>query len=167
MDADLVIAWVEALESGTYPQTQRCLRDRRGYCCLGVLADVAMQRGVVAGRWEEGGTAGTMTLAIEGDEYERLNVAAGLPAYGPPGRAGYNGFVAIPAALGKLAGIDGNGFRWDAFKNVGDPDHEWSGSTHTTLSGLNDGGHDFRDIARAIKRDVLGIVDEPDSVSAG
>lgn len=33
--------WVEALRSGKYAQTRDNLRDDRGFCCLGVLADVA------------------------------------------------------------------------------------------------------------------------------
>ena len=31
---------VEALRSGKYPQTDRALRDREGYCCLGVACDL-------------------------------------------------------------------------------------------------------------------------------
>lgn len=30
--------WIGALRSGEYPQTQGALRDRNGYCCLGVAA---------------------------------------------------------------------------------------------------------------------------------
>lgn len=32
--------WVEALRSGEYPQTSGCLRDGKGFCCLGVLCDL-------------------------------------------------------------------------------------------------------------------------------
>lgn len=34
------IAWIKALESGKYAQTEYCLRDARGFCCLGVFCDV-------------------------------------------------------------------------------------------------------------------------------
>ena len=37
----LLDAWITALRSGRYPQTQGCLRDAKGFCCLGVLEDVA------------------------------------------------------------------------------------------------------------------------------
>jgi hypothetical protein len=52
MDAELKAKWVEALRSGKYKQTVRCLRDPAGevgggFCCLGVLAEV---KGV---EWEE------------------------------------------------------------------------------------------------------------------
>ncbi len=38
----LVVRWVEALESGEYPQDPAggYLKTERGFCCLGVLADV-------------------------------------------------------------------------------------------------------------------------------
>lgn len=32
--------WVEALRSGKYAQTNGCLKDDSGFCCLGVAADV-------------------------------------------------------------------------------------------------------------------------------
>ena len=32
--------WVEALRSGDYEQTQGCLQDSKGYCCLGVACVV-------------------------------------------------------------------------------------------------------------------------------
>ena len=33
--------WVEALRSGKYKQTTGTLRDRDGFCCLGVLCDIS------------------------------------------------------------------------------------------------------------------------------
>lgn len=33
--------WVEALRSGKYEQTRHTLRTADGFCCLGVLADIA------------------------------------------------------------------------------------------------------------------------------
>jgi hypothetical protein len=32
--------WLEALRSGKYAQTQQCLKDDSGFCCLGVAADI-------------------------------------------------------------------------------------------------------------------------------
>lgn len=48
MDQELKAKWVKALRSGDYKQTQDFLRDEDGFCCLGVLCDVA---GAV---WEDG-----------------------------------------------------------------------------------------------------------------
>lgn len=38
--------WVSALRSGEYPQTTGRLHDEDGYCCLGVLCEVAIKEGV-------------------------------------------------------------------------------------------------------------------------
>ena len=40
MDKKLKAKWVKALRSGRYKQTNGCLKDSRGYCCLGVLANI-------------------------------------------------------------------------------------------------------------------------------
>lgn len=50
-DMTLVVAWIEALESGKYPQAHRYLHTRSGYCCLGVLCDVARIQKKVDGDW--------------------------------------------------------------------------------------------------------------------
>ena len=38
--------WIEALRSGKYRQTTGTLRDRDGFCCLGVLCDISEK-----GKW--------------------------------------------------------------------------------------------------------------------
>lgn len=40
MKKAIATKWVNALRSGKYTQTQNCLYDGEGYCCLGVLCDV-------------------------------------------------------------------------------------------------------------------------------
>jgi hypothetical protein len=40
--------WTTALRSGKYQQTRGKLRDRTGYCCLGVLCDVSGE-----GKWSK------------------------------------------------------------------------------------------------------------------
>lgn len=40
-------AWVAALRSGEFKQTNSCLRDGRGYCCLGVACELAVRAGVI------------------------------------------------------------------------------------------------------------------------
>lgn len=39
--------WLDALESGEYTQTKGKLHTDAGYCCLGVLCDVAVKAGVL------------------------------------------------------------------------------------------------------------------------
>jgi hypothetical protein len=45
--------WLRRLRSGTIPQTKRHLKDQHGYCCFGVLCDVAMDMGLVQAKWSE------------------------------------------------------------------------------------------------------------------
>jgi hypothetical protein len=47
MDAEIKSRWITALRSGDYEQTHRRLADRDGYCCLGVLCEIAVQDQVV------------------------------------------------------------------------------------------------------------------------
>jgi hypothetical protein len=49
MQAELKEKWVAALRSGEYAQTKGVLRDKEGFCCLGVLCDVAQPDG-----WSDG-----------------------------------------------------------------------------------------------------------------
>jgi hypothetical protein len=39
--------WVKALRSGKYKQTQGCLYDGYGYCCLGVACELAKKEGII------------------------------------------------------------------------------------------------------------------------
>jgi hypothetical protein len=41
MDAELKARWLQALRSGEYVQDSGSLRTSNGYCCLGVLCEVA------------------------------------------------------------------------------------------------------------------------------
>lgn len=40
MDLQTLAPWIAALRSGKYSQTERTLHDEKGFCCLGVAADV-------------------------------------------------------------------------------------------------------------------------------
>ena len=41
----VVKRWIKALRSGKYAQTTKKLRDNQGFCCLGVLCDLASKDG--------------------------------------------------------------------------------------------------------------------------
>ncbi len=47
MNKDIKTKWVGALRSGDYYQTKETLYDGNGYCCLGVLCELAVEAGVV------------------------------------------------------------------------------------------------------------------------
>ena len=40
MNKELIVKWVDALESEKYSQTRKKLRGKDGHCCLGVLIEV-------------------------------------------------------------------------------------------------------------------------------
>jgi hypothetical protein len=47
MKADIKERWVAALRSGEYRQAEGYLRTEEGFCCLGVLCELAVQDGVI------------------------------------------------------------------------------------------------------------------------
>mgnify|MGYP001438297913 CR=1 FL=1 len=47
MKYNVMKKWVKALRSGEYKQTRGTLVDRDGFCCLGVLCDIANKENVV------------------------------------------------------------------------------------------------------------------------
>jgi len=40
MNNDVKAKWIKALRSGKYKQTQGTLKDKHGFCCMGVLCDL-------------------------------------------------------------------------------------------------------------------------------
>jgi hypothetical protein len=52
MTPEVKALWTAALRSGEYEQSQGGLRDRHGFCCLGVLCDLKSKEDGGAG-WEE------------------------------------------------------------------------------------------------------------------
>lgn len=47
MDKVVAQRWVNALRSGEYRQTDGALQNDSGFCCLGVLCDLAVKDGVI------------------------------------------------------------------------------------------------------------------------
>lgn len=47
MNADVKAQWLAALRSGEYEQTDGYLHNDNGYCCLGVLCDLAVKNKVI------------------------------------------------------------------------------------------------------------------------
>lgn len=57
MNPEVKAEWLAALRSGAYKQAQARLFDPEtgGYCCLGVLCDIAEKRGVIKRRVDDDG----------------------------------------------------------------------------------------------------------------
>lgn len=48
MDIQVKDKWIEALRSGEYIQGKNKLHSQYGFCCLGVLCDIAEKEGLIA-----------------------------------------------------------------------------------------------------------------------
>lgn len=46
MNKQIKQMWINALRGNEYKQTQSYLRDKRGYCCLGVLCDIYRKQSI-------------------------------------------------------------------------------------------------------------------------
>jgi hypothetical protein len=51
VNPEIKTRWVAALRSGKYPQGRGRLKTEEGFCCLGVLCDLAAEDGI--GHWEQ------------------------------------------------------------------------------------------------------------------
>lgn len=67
--------WVRRLRSGNYPQGRRELNGRSGYCCLGVLCEVAADQGA-AERYSRG--VGPVSYGSHGGSYSPFYLSPGL-----------------------------------------------------------------------------------------
>lgn len=79
MKPEIKKRWVEALRSGEYQQAKDYLVSLEGYCCLGVLCEIAVQDGVVY---------------REGDEY--ISTSEGFDVNN----------VDLPVAVQRWAGVE-------------------------------------------------------------
>lgn len=94
MKAEIKDRWIEKLESGEFPQAVEQLREEdldgnvTGYCCLGVLCEIAVEDGIIE---RAGSNNGYVVLDIDGDYSHTENALlppavvewAGLEAAGP------------------------------------------------------------------------------------
>lgn len=87
MNPEIKGRWLEALRSGDYPQTRRRLADDNGYCCLGVLCEIAVEDGIV--------TKGTAGGSDDGIVYTSATDSADFE------------FSVLPVAVFEWAGMTG------------------------------------------------------------
>lgn len=126
MDQDIKNRWVNALRSGEYQQTKNWLVRENGYCCLGVLCEIAVQDGVVI---EE---AGGYTSVEDNDD---------------------RSYEDLPKAVQHWAGLDSENPLSDV--EFAGPDSEYRATRQkfAYLSELNDDmDYDFERIAEVIDR---------------
>ena len=127
MKQEIAIRIAEALESGLYPQTTGCLRDRKGFCCLGVASDL---HSIETGRhWRK-----TDTLFPE---------YMGEANYLAPAVLEWSGFHAHTGCT-----VDGS----NVFEGIEPPVLDENGGTFKCLATANDAGVSFELIAKALRR---------------
>lgn len=144
MKTEIKTKWVEALRSGDYKQGKgRLVKDAdefnstTSYCCLGVLAELASHEGVVEKREVSCGCVSD-TCSIGEVGYEGDHGSA-------DGKHRAGSFSVLPFPVMEWAGLD-----------LADPmvrlDSDDFGERY--LSGLNDSGYDFDEIAHLIEEQL-------------
>lgn len=123
MNPQVKAKWLKALRSGEYRQTRCLLRSSNdAFCCLGVLCDIYTDE--VEGSWEFDG--------YDKDGYTMINH-----------NKGQHSKMELPACVAEWAGLE------ECNPEVfigGNP------NSFSTLSGLNDEGKTFNEIADLIDR---------------
>jgi len=126
--------WIQALESGDFKQTTYCLRDDTGFCCLGLASHLIDSQG-----WHKEDGARTFSFkpsnAAKGSETSRDHLIPLIRnLYGKElGPLGINVGGRFPDGLGTTLEI---------------------GSL--SLSGINDMGATFKEIAEILRHSING-----------
>lgn len=129
MNPEIKARWVAALRSGEYPQGKHALRTAEGYCCLGVLCDLAVRAGVIEAHEPDSDSWGY------GDNRESQT---------------------LPYQVARWAGL---GMRQNPHLNVTDIEgarYNEAGKygTHPPIADVNDHGTPFTVIADIIEREL-------------
>lgn len=123
MKPEIKKRWVEALRSGKYPQAKAALRNKYGYCCLGVLCDLAIEEGI--GHWGE--------KCGESDVYPFIT-----------DNASESEWEVLPISVQEWAGLE------DRNPTTMTKDRPYKSVRPLRLSALNDDGVSFNKIADLI-----------------
>lgn len=84
MKPEVKTAWVEALRSGEYTQgTEMLLQPGVGYCCLGVLCDLAVKSGEIEDLTFENGIVRVGERASNAELIDAVSQWAGLVGVNP------------------------------------------------------------------------------------
>lgn len=152
--------WTAALRSGEYEQCRTTLKDKDGFCCLGVATDKAIKEAVVSGTWEVDSNGGWYYQDPDIEEYKE---SAALPSGVSLWLGTIHGNPAIrilfvePDAYLDAFGdwkfeIDG-----EEGRSLPSTSEQWRRSEHPslfrqefTLAELNDTGFTFEQIADVI-----------------
>lgn len=140
MNAERKAEWVAALKSGEYGQANGVLRAGDGYCCLGVLCDLAEKAGVITSNAAEanGSTVQYGEAVPDGEGGTKLNPYSSSVSY-------------LPEAVRKWAGLDNQNPSFRPYASDQDPSLARYAGEQVWLSNENDSGKSFEHIARLIE----------------
>jgi hypothetical protein len=119
---------VTALRSGEYSQTTGRLRDANGFCCLGVLCDIAVKEGVVP----------TWTEDLDPDGVQRYGIMYPTALH----------TATLPPVVKEWAGMQSDN---------GSYNRDEEGYYTEALSSDNDGGASFGKIANFIEERYMEL----------
>lgn len=138
MDPQVREAWVKALRSGEYPQATKYLHvEGKGFCCLGVLCDLAVKDGAIP----------APVSMRRGD--------IRVWVYGNHDDAAEASFTSLPYAVCDWAGLSLDNTDPIIAMRETDEDGNDAGTGFHPASDLNDNLHlTFAEIADAIAEDV-------------
>lgn len=122
--------WIKRLRSGEYAQGRSALRSSDGYCCLGILCEVAVDAGV-ADRFARGEASDGYVYGPRDDD----------PNYYPQRSPYY-----LPTVVVDWAGLHDFGTGSDPVVTIN--------GVETNVSSHNDAGVSFAEIAQAIEDQV-------------
>lgn len=147
MNPEVKAKWIEALTSGEYSQTNGCLKDNAGYCCLGVLTDLYIKETGQA-QWVPGITYASMKGAVEGVHSFTKNLQVTTAEAAWDARDADLIDTTLPDAVKSWAGLD-DGRHMNKYRKV------------SRLIRMNDGDetqevrrHSFVEIAEYIKENL-------------
>ena len=145
MKTEIKAKWLEALRGGEYKQGQGRLVKETAvgptYCCLGVLCDLAQQEGVVEQKVVPCGCG-------EEDECSLNGVVGFIGDHdSPDGKHRAHSFSVLPFPVMEWAGLEFP----DPMVRTEAGDGYYS---ERYLSGLNDSGSDFSEIAELIEESL-------------
>lgn len=137
MNPEIKDRWLEKLESGEYDQTSGELRNDEGYCCLGVLCEVAVEDGVIE----------------RGEEVGYLTAYAGY--YSSKSDVPFIENSTLPKEVVEWAGLEDRNPTVPFSAGCDGDCDDYECMTDLELSELNDGEHlNFVEIATYIRENL-------------
>jgi hypothetical protein len=152
MNLEVKKEWVAALRSGEYTQTKRALNTEEGMCCLGVLCDLHVKKGLGSQWVEFTREEWTKEMSIGGYEKSTKKIVEDN---------GANSFLTLTPGISEWAGLgptanpatDVLARPYDDMGSPGDtePEYDELHYENITLADLNDSDFTFSQIADLIE----------------